>query len=268
MASEDSARLLYEKAPNRVAIVTLNRPEALNACTQAMWRQLAETWDEIKRDDGVSVVVLTGAGDRAFCAGVDLVEMAGGSAGQDRAQATSPFGPPPRLLENWDLDLWKPIVCAINGLALGSGFSMILATDVRIASENASFGLSQIKWGLLSGHATQLAPRFLSFPQAMELLLTGESITAARAYELGLVNRVVPQERLMEEAVAMAETIARHPPLTLQGIKEAAVRGMDLGMREAIVWGLRMERLNSITEDAAEGPRAFAEKRRPQWKGR
>ena len=202
MASEYSARLLYEKAPNRVAIVTLNRPEALNACTQAMWRQLAETWDEIKRDDGVSVVVLTGAGDRAFCAGVDLVEMAGGSAGQDRAQATSPFGPPPRLLENWDMDFWKPIVCAINGLALGSGFSMILATDVRIASENASFGLSQIKWGLLSGHATQLAPRFLSFPQAMELLLTGESITAARAYELGLVNRVVPQERLMEEAVA------------------------------------------------------------------
>jgi enoyl-CoA hydratase/carnithine racemase len=259
MSPAPSPRIRYEKGPNRVATVTLNRPEALNACTYAMWRQLAEIWEEIRRDDGVSVVILTGAGDRAFCAGVDLKELA------QAPPVTNPFSPPPRLLENWDVDFWKPIVCAINGLALGSGFSMVLTTDVRIASENASFGLPQVKWGLVSGHATQLAPRFLSYPQAMELLLTGEPIPARRACELGIVNRVVPAGELMSEAVAMAESIARHPALTLQAIKEAAVRGLDLPLREAIVWGLRMERLHTYTQDGTEGPRAFAAKRRPRW---
>ena len=265
MEAAPESRVLYEKLPDRVALVTLNRPEALNACTRAMWERLAEVWDEVRSDDEVSVVVLTGAGPRAFSSGVDLVEMAERSGGGGTG---NPFAPPPRLLENWDFELWKPVVSAVNGLALGSGFSLAMATDLRIASETASFGLSQIRWGLVSGHATQLAPRFLPYPLAMELLLTGESIGARRAYEIGLVNRVVPPEQLMEEALATARKIAGHAPLALQGVKEAAVRGLDLGIREAIVWGLRMERINSFTEDAAEGPRAFAEKREPRWKGR
>jgi len=251
-----------ERSGERVATVTLDRPEALNACTRAMWDELARLWEELMRDDAVSVVLLTGAGSRAFSAGVDLKEIA------QTGPSASPYAPPPALLENWDREFWKPIVCAVNGLALGSGFSMLLATDVRIAAEHATFGLSQVKWGLVSGHATQLAPRFLSYPQAMELLLTGESISAQRAYEIGLINRVVPADRLMDEAQATAAKIAAHPPLALQGIKEAAVRGLDFPLREAIVWGLRMERLCQATADGVEGPRAFAAKRAPQWRGR
>jgi enoyl-CoA hydratase/carnithine racemase len=262
MATPESARILYERSGERVATVTLNRPEALNACTRAMWEDLARLWEEIMRDDGVSAVVLTGAGQRAFCAGVDLKELA------QAGPSPSPFAPPPRLLENWDREFWKPIVCAINGLALGSGFSMLFATDIRIAAEHASFGLSQVKWGLVSGHATQLAPRFLSYPQAMELLLTGESICARRALEIGLINRVVPAAGLMDDALQTAAKIASHSPLALQAIKEAAVRGLDLPLREAIVWGLKMERLCQATEDGFEGPRAFAAKRAPEWKGR
>jgi enoyl-CoA hydratase/carnithine racemase len=252
----------YEPSGERVATITLDRPEALNACTRAMWNELARLWDEIGRDDSVSVVVLTGAGHRAFSAGVDLKEMA------QAGPSASPFAPPPRLLENWDVEFWKPIVAAVNGVALGSGLSMLFATDVRIAAEHASFGLPQVRWGLLSGHATQLAPRFLSYPQAMELLLTGESIPAQRALEIGLVNRVVPADVLMDEARGIAAKIAAHPPLALQGIKEAAVRGLDRPLREAIVWGLRMERLLQSTQDGVEGPRAFAQKRPPEWKGR
>ncbi len=260
--SESAGVVTCERRPGRIAIVTIDRPQALNACTRAMWRELAGTWDELTRDDAVSAVVLTGAGDRAFSAGVDLKEMAQGE------QSPSPFEPPPRLLENWDFEFWKPIVCAVNGLALGSGFSLMLATDIRIASENATFGMRQVQLGLVSGHATQLLPRFLSYPLAMELLLTGETISAQRALEMGLINRVVPHERVREEATQLALQIASYPPLTLRGIKEAAVRGLEFNLRDAIVWGLRMERLNSTTEDATEGPRAFAEKRPPRWKGR
>ena len=262
MTASAHAHIRYEPSGERVATVTLDRPEAHNACTRAMWEELARLWDEILRDDTVSVVVLTGAGNRAFSAGVDLKEIA------QAGPSASPVAPPPRLLENWDGEFWKPIVAAVNGLALGSGFSMLLATDVRIAAEHATFGLPQVKWGLLSGHATQLAPRFLSYPQAMELLLTGESISAQRACEIGLINRVVPADALLDAARITAAKIAAHPPLALQGIKEAAVRGLDLPLREAIVWGLRMERLLQATQDGVEGPRAFAAKRRPEWKGR
>jgi enoyl-CoA hydratase/carnithine racemase len=260
MSNPDGARILYQKSGERVATLTLNRPEALNACTRAMWDELGRLWREIMADDAVRVVVLTGAGDRAFCAGVDLKELA------DAGPSARPFAPPPPLLENWDREFWKPIVCAINGLALGSGFSMLFATDVRIAAEHASFGLSQVKWGLVSGHATQLAPRFLAYPHAMELLLTGESISAQRAYEIGLVNRVVARTALMDEAMETARRIASHPPAAVQAIKEAAVRGLDLPLREAIVWGLRMERLCQSTQDGFEGPRSFAARRAPRWK--
>lgn len=263
MASDTPPVVIYEKRPDRVAVITLNRPQALNACNRLMWNALAETWEAIAKDDEVSVVVLTGAGDRAFCVGADLKEMANRSAGDD-----TPRQDVRKMLETWDLDLWKPIVCAVNGYALGSGVNMVMSTDIRIASEHATFGLSQIKWGLVSGHGTQLLPRFLSYSLGMEMLLTGESISAQRAYEIGLVNKVVPKERLMDEAMAMARKIAGYAPLALEGIKEAAVRGLGFTLKDAIVWGLRMEEINNATEDAKEGPLAFAEKRPPQWKGR
>ena len=263
MTQDNQEPVLYEKLPDKIAVVTLNRPQALNSTNRAMWNRLTEIWREVKDDRDVSVILLTGAGDRAFCAGADLKEMASGSTDATPFDTT-----PTQLLENWDYDLWKPIICAVNGYALGNGVSMVMSTDIRLASEDAIFGMSQIKWGLVSGNGTQILPRFLSYPVAMEMLLTGDNITAQRAYEIGLINRVVPKGQLMDETMALARKIAGYAPLALQGIKEAAVRGMSFNLREAIVWGLRMERLNMFTEDAKEGPKSFAEKRAPQWKGR
>ena len=174
----------------------------------------------------------------------------------------------PKFLEDGDLDLWKPVIAAINGYALGSGLNLALGADMLIASEDAAFGLPQVKWAIISGQGTQLIPRLVSHAQAMELVLTGENVTAQRAYELGLVNRVVPKERLMDEAMGLARKIAGYAPLAVQGNKETVVRGLNFNLRDAVVWGLRMEKLNAGTEDAKEGPRAFSEKRAPQWKGR
>ena len=260
----DQSPILYEKRDSRVAVVTINRPQALNALTREMYGTLAETWHEIMRDDEVSVVVLTGAGDRAFCAGADLKAMAQG----DMAAGNPTQKNAPPLLEDWEIDFWKPIVSAVNGYALGQGLSLVMATDVRVASETAIFGMSQIKWGIASGTGTQILPRMLPYAIGMELLLTGENISAQRAHEIGLVNYVVPPDQVMAKALEIAKTMAAYAPIALQTAKEAAVKGLHFNLEDALRWGLKMEKLNGFTEDAREGPRAFAEKRPPVWKGR
>ena len=252
-----SPHILYEKR-GHVGVITLNRPEALNACTRAMWARLEEVWADVNADASVWAVVLTGAGDRAFSAGADLKETASGQ----------PSARKPRLWEDGDIEVWKPVITAVNGYALGSGFSMVLASDLRVVAEHAVFGMAQIRWGIASGTGTQLLPRALPYPLAMELLLGGKNIDARRAYELGLVNRVVPKDQLMPTAMTMAEELCQNAPLALRHAKEAAVRGMGMTLVDALQWGYRMEQANNATEDAKEGPRAFAEKRKPQWKGR
>jgi enoyl-CoA hydratase/carnithine racemase len=143
-----------------------------------------------------------------------------------------------------------------------------MATDMRVAAEEAQFGMSQIKWGIASGTGTQILPRFLPYPIGMEMLLTGNNITARRAYEIGLVNKVVPRAQLMDEALALARTVAAHAPLALQTAKEAAIMGLHSNLHDALKYGYKAERLNGYTEDAREGPRAFSEKRPPKWQGR
>ncbi len=265
MPQDSDAPVLYEKRPDRIAVITLNRPQALNACNRAMWKALERIWTEFMADGSLSVAVLTGAGDRAFCAGADLKEMA------QTEGASAPFGKAhdhPRMLDDWEIDVWKPIVCAVNGYALGSGLSTVMATDIRIAAEHAQFGMSQIKWGIASGTGTQILPRFLPYAIGMELLLTGQNISAQRACEIGLVNKVVPKDKLMDEALAVAKTLAGYAPLALQAAKQSAIVGLHFTLPDALRFGLHMEKLNGMTEDAKEGPRAFAEKRPPQWKGR
>ena len=256
--------ILYEKRDDRVAIITINRPQAMNALTRDMYVTLEQLWLDIAKDDDVSVVVLTGAGDRAFCAGADLKAMAQGTLGSGNPiQKTGP-----RLLDDWEIPFWKPIVSAVNGYALGQGMSLVMATDIRIAADTAQFGMTQIKWAIASGTGTQILPRFLPYPIGMEMLLTGNNITAQRAYEIGLINQVVPAADLMDAAINMAKTVAANAPIALQTAKESAITGLHFHLEDALKWGYKLERMNGATEDAQEGPRAFTEKRPPVWKGR
>lgn len=251
-----------------VMIVTINRPEARNACNQAVWIAGGTALAEAEKDIEVRVVIVTGAGDQSFCAGADLKAIS-------RGEAILPSDP---VQASWGFagvathNISKPVIAAVNGTALGGGTELALSCDMIVAAESATFGLPEVKRGLLAGaggafRLVRQVPRKVG----MEMLLTGEAITAARGLELGLVNRVVPRERLMEEALALAETIAANAPLSVQASKRVALNIVDGAMPdEAPLWAAttREQAKVSASDDAREGPRAFAEKRTPQWTGR
>ena len=250
---------------DRIATVTLNRPEAMNALDPETIAGLAEAWAEIRDNPEIWAAIVTGAGDRAFCAGADLKKTIPNRPDQGIWQL---FQPGARNMIDDGVQIWKPVIAAVNGYCLAAGMTLLSACDIRIASERARFGLPEVRWGILPTlGATQRLPRQLPWAVAMELLLLGEQITAQRAYECGLVNRVVPQERVLAEARAVAERLTAGPPLTQRAIKEAAVRGLSLPIEE----GIRLEALLSQqvrrTEDFVEGPKAFAEKREPNYRG-
>lgn len=252
--------VLYERR-GRVAYITLNRPEALNAgtITGGEFNQVMEVF---RADNEAWVAVVTGAGDRAFSVGGDLKSGEGtdSTANFWGADAPSFFR---------DMEVWKPLIAAVNGYALGAGCMLALGCDIRIASENASFGLSETKLGWVVGlGGTQRITRVVPLGMALEMLLTGDRIDAQEALRIGLVNRVVPQPELIGVAKALAERIAANAPLAVRANKELALRGLSLPLAE----GLRLEnsfsRLVRSTEDAAEGRRAFLEKRPPRFMGR
>lgn len=225
--------------------------------------ELHERLLEYRDDDELWCAVVIGHGERAFCAGADLKALAarGGFGGSIWAARTL------NLLTG--AEFWKPLVAAINGHALGLGLMLALACDIRVASENATFGLPEVKYGFPPGNgATQRLPRVMPLGPALELLLTGDRIDAQQAYQWGLVNRVVPLPQLLDTAMGIAERIAANPPLAVRATKELALRGRDLTLEQ----GLRLEALLAEhakqTEDAREGPRAFVEKRPPVFKGR
>ena len=242
--------------------VTLRRPEVMNALHPPASLELAHVFDDFARDPELWVAILTGEGERAFCAGNDLKYQA---AGGDMRGPQTGFG---GLTHRFDL--WKPLICAVNGLALGGGFEIVLACDIAVASAGASFGLPEVRVGLaaLAGGLHRL-PRAIPLKAALGLLLTGRRIDAAEALRLGLVNEVVPAGELQPAARRWAAQILEAAPLSVRASKQAALLGLaHASLEEALATPYPALREMARSDDFVEGPRAFAEKRRPVWKGR
>jgi E-phenylitaconyl-CoA hydratase len=247
-----------------LALITIDRPERLNAMDAEHYRLLSEAWVRVRDDAEIRAAVVTGAGDRSFSVGADLKSFI------NAPDELSQFWLTQRdQLLNRGLEVWKPVVAAVNGFCLGGGMTLLLGTDVRIAAEHATFGLSEVKRGVIPGNGG--SQRILAqLPRAigMEMLLTGDPIDAPTAARHGLVNRVVPTGEVVAEALAVARRIAANAPLAVQAAKELAIRSDDLDLAS----GLRLEqtilRLLQFTADAAEGPAAFAAKREPRFEGR
>jgi enoyl-CoA hydratase/carnithine racemase len=256
------AVIVYEKE-GQLVIITLNRPEALNAINRQLRQELNEAIVRFDRDDEARVAIITGAG-RAFCAGRDLKERAADNAAGVQARASDSMGAETLA---WFEPTWKPMIAAINGYAMAGGWAIAQICDLRLAAEDAMMGITEAKWSLLPPFATAL-PKFIPMTAALELVMTAQPITAQRAYEIGFLNKVVTKERLMDEARALARQIIDNAPLSIRYFKELAYRGVD--MSEPALAALTRHVYDQLlrTEDSKEGPRAFAEKRRPRWQGR
>ncbi len=248
---------------NHVAKITLNRQEAMNALDPESMEQLTECWAEVRRNPEIRVAVLTGAGEKSFCTGTDLKKA---KPPEECMIAHYLKEGQPILPE---MKMWKPIIAAINGYAVGGGLEIALACDLRIASSNAKFGLTEVKVASLAGlNGTQLLPRVIPQAVAMKMLLTGEMIDAEQACQYGLISDVVAPEALLETAMRYAQKIAQAAPLSVQATKQAVVMGKDMPLDHGInfahmLWGLLRD-----TEDRKEGFAAFAEKRQPSYRGR
>ena len=252
----------YQKE-GKIAIFTLNRPESLNSIDTESIQELSKALIDFKDDAELLVGIITGAGDRAFSIGAD-VETLLPELKKTRGQLC---GSPPNIMRG--LELWKPMIAAINGAALGGGLELALACDLRIASEKAIFGMPEVMLGIIPGWGgTQRLPRAIPMAKAAELILTGRPINAQEAYRIGLVNKVVPPSELMTAARQMAEMLCRPAPLAVRAAKQAMLQGMNLSLGD----GLELEKtLNDflvITEDFDEGRKALAEKRKAVFKAK
>lgn len=249
----------YEKR-DKIAVMTINRPEAMNAFTAEMLRGMDAAFADFQADDGLWVAILTAAGDRAFSSGMDLKEaipmlQSGDEMGYED-HTKRPFS-----------DVFKPIVAAVNGFCIAGGMEFLQGTDIRIAADTATFGLGEVRWGIIpTGGSHVRLPRQIPWAVAMEMLLTGRNLSAQRAYDIGLVNEVVPAAELMPTAFKWAETICKNGPLAVRTAKEIAVRALALESGFVLEKALGARVMQS--EDAKEGPRAFAEKRKPNFTGR
>ncbi len=260
----DYKNISFERK-GRLAYITINRPERRNAIDPETSRELFEAFTSFKDDADLWLAVMTGAGDQAFSAGADLVAMAQSFAGGGGGMRfDAPFAGITRSFE-----CWKPIIAAINGYCLAGGLELALACDIRIAAEHATFGLPEPKRAIIPGAGgTQRLPRVVPMAFAMELLLSGERFDAQTALRFGLVSRVVPADRLMATVEDVAAKILECGPLAVRAIKEAALRGLEMPLVDGLK--LESELVGRVfrTEDAREGPTAFAQKRKPEYKGR
>lgn len=265
----------YEKRDDHIVIITIDRPETKNAMDMVHFRDLAAAWHEFRDDDDAWIAIVTGVG-RNFMAGGDLKtyipqitklqkQIAAGEVteidGCKLSDGTE------AVLRN--VKLYKPVIAAVNGPCVAGGMEMLGGIDIRIATQHASFGVMEPKRGLFAGGGTTVRlPRQLSFPAAMEFLLTAEKFPAQRALELGLINEIVEEDALMEKAIDWAKRITANAPLAVQATKESVMRGLGLPLKEAFRVETEMSKRIFQTEDAKEGPRAFAEKRPPQWRSK
>ncbi|MFQ6070320.1 MAG: enoyl-CoA hydratase/isomerase family protein [Candidatus Aminicenantales bacterium] len=257
-------KTLIFKKEGSIGILTINRPQKLNAISNELISELSHFLDEVEKDEELRVLIVTGSGDKAFVAGADIGELVDRDAklgirvSQQRQQLFS-------RIENLRL----PVIAAVNGYALGGGLELALACSLRIASEKAQFGAPEVKLGIIPGDGgTQRLPRLVGPGRAMEMILTGDFIDAREALRIGLVNRVVPQEKLMEEALSLARKIASRPPLAVMFAKEAVNRGIEGGASSGYSLESFLHALSCTTEDKKEGVSAFLEKRQGSFKGR
>ncbi len=255
--------LMYEKKEN-IGLLTINRPEKMNAISQELTVELSLFLDEIENDDELRVIVITGAGDKAFVAGADINELVdrdarlGRRVSRERQEIFS-------RIEN----LHVPVIAAVNGYALGGGLELALACSIRICSEKAQFGAPEVKLGIIPGDGgTQRLPRLVGQGRAMEMIITGDFIDAQEAYRIGLVNKVFPPEKLKEEAMELAKKIASRPPLAVRYAKEAVNRSQEGDSVSGFALESYLHALSCTTEDKKEGVSAFLEKRKGKFKGK
>jgi len=256
---------VHFKVDNHIADITLDRQEVRNAMDLETMQDLGKYFVEIRDNPDIWVAIITGAGGKAFCAGADIAKLplqlaqAGGKSLAELGANNIMFG----------FEIWKPIIAAVNGLALGGGCELAMACDIRIAAENATFGLVEPRIGAIpAGGGTQRLPRLVPLGIALEMLLTAQRIDAHEAYRIGLVNKVVPLSELMPAAHQLAEQICSNAPLAVRAAKEAAIRGLRVDLREGIAIEAMIAQRLTTSEDTKEGFSAFLEKRKPQWKGR
>jgi len=259
--------VIYEKK-GRIAYITMNRPEAYNAINLEMWDALFKAWLDFRDDPEVWTAILTGTGKKVFSAGADLKEIDKYRVEAEK-EGTHLEPPPPWFTITRGIEIWKPVIAAINGLALGGGLEIALACDIRIAADNAQLGVPEVKAGVIPGvGGTQRLSRFIPFGSALQMLMTGDPISAQEAYRIGLVNMVVPMDQLMSTAESLAQRINENAPLAVRAAKEAAYRGLRVPLEE----GLRMENLLVDmllhTRDGRAGPAAFAAGKKPLFEGR
>jgi enoyl-CoA hydratase len=250
--------VLFDTRDDGIAVITLNRPEARNALGKDIRAGLFAAWDRFERDPALRVAILTGSGDKAFCAGGDLKEMT------DLRLAVPPRDMFPVPGDN--IELTKPTIAAVNGVAFAGGWMIAQACDLCVASTRAQFAITEVKVGRSSPWA---APLIHMIPQRimMEIVLTGKPITAQRAYEIGLVNRLAEPDGLMAAALALATEILDGAPLSVQAAREMVMLSTEMGRSAALRVARKVSERAYLSADAQEGPKAFAEKRRPLWKG-
>ena len=248
---------------DQIATITINRPERLNAMDAEHYRGLSEAWQRVRDDNDIRVAIVTGAGDRSFSAGADIKSVLTAPEELQDMWLTQR-----EQLLNRGLEVWKPVIAAVNGYCLAGGMTLLLATDIRIAVEHATFNLAEVKRGIIPGNGgTQRLLEQLPHAIGMELLLTGDSIDAETAARFGLINRIVPPDQLMPTARAMARKIAANAPLAVQAVKELAIRSREMDRTTGLRFEMIINRMLKFSNDAKEGPEAFAQKRPPEFKG-
>ena len=255
--------LIYEKKDN-IGVLTINRPDKLNTLSNELTEELVQFLNEAEKDADLRALVITGAGEKAFVAGADINELIvrDGIMGRDVSRFRQDLF---ARIENLPI----PVIAAVNGYALGGGLELALACNIRIASQKAQFGAPEVKLGIIPGDGgTQRLPRLVGLGRAMELVLTGDFIDAAEAYRIGLVNRVVPPEKLMEDVMELAKKIASRPPLAIKYAKEAVNRSQEGDTASGYALESYLHALACTTEDKAEGVAAFLEKRKGDFKGK
>jgi enoyl-CoA hydratase len=265
--------LIYEKK-NSIAYITLNRPEAQNAFDPETVVDIVNVWKDYRDDDSLRCAILTGTGNEVFSSGADLKRLIPLITGvrqpeteADKIVQKDPYLTQKAFLRNFKI--YKPIIAAINGTAIAGGFEILYSTDIRIAAEHARFGLQEAKWSIvpMMGSTVKL-PRQIPYAKAMEIMLTGELFDAQEALRLGFINKVVPKGQVMKEAQRYANIIVKNGPLAIKAIKQGVLEGIGLPLKEGLAKELEYGLPVFLSEDAREGPRAFKEKREPQFKGK